>query len=1153
VISIASWVVNYDRIIALRVQYLGLTASLKAAQLSSNLDLMQRSVRSLSTRVKLQTALNSYNNGTNSTATWTSFASDMQSALTAPGEDVLTLQMMVFPNEVTMPGLAGSLLNVTGGNVNVQLLDGSYLGEANGGYPPNLYPNLTLASGNGAEELTYFHYNEERLDATSAIFLGPMQTNNSFALSSITLPVLSVIDPTNIIGFMTVVLDSRLIFEVVTSPVGLGETGVSLLLGPAAEDNEFAEGIPSTNQPFLSNDMASANSSIRFLLAPDETYNNKRHGQRAWGQPDTPFALEQFPAVERAVMMSSDQINNAGGIISTKNEQGIGVSVGYAIPQITLVDWVYVVEESKGEVWTPIVQLRKVLLACVFGTALFIILLVLPVAHYASRPIRRLRDATEKSIVRMDSVPSINKEKNSEASVTISSPESTPSGRMDEKTGMWLSLFTRSHRPDRSQEQYSRATLSNSYPIPETVQTRRMWIQDELSDLTQYFNEMSDELVLFYGKLEERVRQRTAESETAKKAAETANESKTLFIANISHELKTPLNGILGMCAVCLQENDPTKVKRSLEIIYKSGELLHNLLTDLLTFSKNQTGKIQLAESEFPLRDIGTQVKAIFSKQAQDNRVNFSISYEGCRDALGSTDDTADKQYGPPGTGRVKDMMLWGDMQRILQICINLVSNSLKFTPQEGTVSLKIRVLDHPESMESLRMNRSPSRRSSAHSKTSKTSKKYPRLRILSRSDSDTSPPPPIEPRDGRPQLIDAIGEENRSRTSVMSDQAGTAPYNTHKLYLEFVVEDTGPGIRKDLQEKIFEAFVQGDLRLTKKFGGTGLGLSICRQLATLMHGSVSLESTEGAGSKFTLHIPLKLIRARSGSNATSIHEGMQDSRSRRSSHSFGDVPKTATPKPTDAANTDASPPSTSNPSPFSSDSNTRLVGLSQPYFSTATAPMASPPVGDAATRKGSTSSRLRVLVAEDNKVNQEVVVRMLRLEEIFDVHVAKDGQEALDRVKESMATNTPYDLIFMDVQMPNLDGRESTREIRKMGYGKPIVALTAFADEINRKECIESGMSDFMAKPIKRPMLKSMLKQYCPPPPIEEEDEAGEHRPNPTAATNLALSSETDPFGFVGEAAGLKHERTEIEAISPATMSVPRPGLGAKDAGNVV
>jgi osomolarity two-component system sensor histidine kinase SLN1 len=122
------------------------------------------------------------------------------------------------------------------------------------------------------------------------------------------------------------------------------------------------------------------------------------------------------------------------------------------------------------------------------------------------------------------------------------------------------------------------------FRIPGKVKDRKHLIHDELTDLTQTFNEMSDELMMQYEKLEERVQQRTAELELSKKAAEAANESKTLFIANISHELKTPLNGILGMCAVCMSEDDPVKLKRSLGIIYKSGDLLLNLLTDLLTF-----------------------------------------------------------------------------------------------------------------------------------------------------------------------------------------------------------------------------------------------------------------------------------------------------------------------------------------------------------------------------------------------------------------------------------------------------------------------------------------------------------------------------------------------------------------------------------------
>jgi len=266
--------------------------------------------------------------------------------------------------------------------------------------------------------------------------------------------------------------------------------------------------------------------------------------------------------------------------------------------------------------------------------------------------------------------------------------------------------------------------------------------------------------------------------------------------------------------------------------------------------------------------------------------------------------------------------------------------------------------------------------------------------------------------------LVDlAAKEENRSRQSIVSEQFTTsAPFNTHSLRLQFEVEDTGPGIATHLQTKIFEPFVQGDLRLTKKFGGTGLGLSICNQLAKLMHGSISLDSTEGIGSKFVLHLPLKLIRTRSDSNDTSPHNSAPGSA--RSSISIDHAAFGPAPRHHMSENTQQPPSSstTNNGNPyFDTNSKTHLVGLSYPYFSTSKAPMASPSAEDAAQAK---SSRLRVLVAEDNSINQEVVVRMLRLEEIFDVHLAKDGQEALDKVKESMQNNTPYDLIFMDVQM---------------------------------------------------------------------------------------------------------------------------------------
>jgi osomolarity two-component system sensor histidine kinase SLN1 len=123
---------------------------------------------------------------------------------------------------------------------------------------------------------------------------------------------------------------------------------------------------------------------------------------------------------------------------------------------------------------------------------------------------------------------------------------------------------------------------------------------------------------------------------------------------------------------------------------------------------------------------------------------------------------------------------------------------------------------------------------------------------------------------------------------------------------------------------------------------------------------------------------------------------------------------------------------------------------------------------------------KLRVLVADDNSTNIEVVSRLLKLEDVYDVTIAKDGQEAYDLVKANMENNQHFDVIFMDIQMPNLDGLASTRLIRKLGYSSPIVALTAFSEESNIRECMESGMNEFLSKPIRRPALKQVLAKFA-------------------------------------------------------------------------
>jgi osomolarity two-component system, sensor histidine kinase SLN1 len=176
---------------------------------------------------------------------------------------------------------------------------------------------------------------------------------------------------------------------------------------------------------------------------------------------------------------------------------------------------------------------------------------------------------------------------------------------------------------------------------------------------------------------------------------------------------------------------------------------------------------------------------------------------------------------------------------------------------------------------------------------------------------------------------------------------------------------------------------------------------------------------------------------------------------------------------------TAAIPPPGDNLPAHSLNPNPRLVGLSQPYFSV-DMPEAKTTEVKVAGVVEKDQLKPRVLVADDNSTNIEVVSRMLKLEDIYDVTIAKDGQEAYDVVKASMEKNEAFDVIFMDVQMPNVDGLQSTRLIRSMGYTSPIVALTAFSEESNVKECMDSGMNEFLSKPIRRPALKQVLQRFA-------------------------------------------------------------------------
>lgn len=1137
VVAIATWVTNHNFVLSIRSTRLTLTASLKSAQLSSNLALMQILVQQAANRLSPQAALGRYYNGNTSEQNWSRSAEDYDAIFSGDSKTRVAIQAQIYAVNSSQNSVfnrtAMSMLDVVL-PYKIPSGENATLGDPQYGFIEDLYPKFDVITTRYNDTFNTYKgvYQGRTIEQSSYLLSGPYRVNETLSLISITLPIINNTSSIDTLGWLTAVLDASLITNVVNAMEGLDKSGLTLLIGPNNATNNFPSGVVYDSPGYTDTPKSEE---VRFLLPPTQRSGNDRHGQNSVALDPPPFNWDKFQAIEKGFTESTGSTNNAGSIISTRNEENENVAVGYAVVSSPMVDWMVIVEQTHNEVWGPIYNLRNLIIACVFGTMGAMLLLTFPVAHFSSRPIRRLRDATKRTV--------------SPQSFDDSSMSSQHDGAHDDddaalarKEGFFGSIihYRRNQKLNRAEKR--EAERRRQFRIPAKVKDRKHFIHDELTDLTRTFNEMTDELMMQYEKLEERVAQRTAELEQSKKAAEAANESKTLFIANISHELKTPLNGILGMCAVCMSEDDPVKLRRSLGIIYKSGDLLLNLLTDLLTFSKNQVGQqLSLDEKEFKLRDISSQILAIFDKQAKDSGITLAVKFEGPYennlDDTGRPNDFGD--LGPFGLGRLKDMVLYGDQHRILQVVINLVSNSLKFTPQGGAVTLTIRCTG--EAM------MSDSRKASLQSRNSSMRNSKNRMRASSSEVGSVSAATATNYETAN--VINAL-DKTSTFARIMAQERAATPPPGRWLSFEFEVEDSGPGIPEHLHGKIFEPFVQGDLGLSKKYGGTGLGLSICSQLAGLMKGTIGIKSEVGHGSVFTMAIPLKHLSSRADSTASSSNLNLESTTPRRSL-SLTENRNSKTEDALSARSVQSATSAQIATAPaagavaFESDSKPRLVGLSQPFFAS-NAPLESPNsqaaamqrVEAEATKRG---GKVKVLVAEDNKTNQEVVLRMLKLEDVYDVTVAKDGQEALDKVKESMERQTPYNLIFMDVQMPNLDGLQSTRLIRESGFSSPIVALTAYAEESNVKECLDSGMDFFLSKPIRRPALKHVLKTYCPTIPEEE----GETTP-PAAKRSRATasSSSTKPVAVVTGTNTALAPLTVIAGTSDGRRAQDSPGV---------
>ncbi|OAL33499.1 hypothetical protein AYO20_07185 [Fonsecaea nubica] len=1103
ILTVSIWVQIVDRLNNAKWETLSVTANLKATQVAQDISLLGTSVQSIATRNILQSLLRDYNNGNDTQDLYDAMQNNLVDALSGGTDDAVLLQAAVFPRRPRSDGGDGALTGATGrGAASKVVLPFSYqnrsavlLGEGSAGYPPQLYPNLTY--GDEPSDNNFVFYEGKMLDNNSTLFLGPLALQSNTSLISFTVPINNNTSRIDVLGWLTVVVDGKALYNIVESPVGLGKTGEVVIIGPDRPDNLYAENITGRSEP------ANSNIPTRFVLPP----HGDRHPLRA-KDPYLPFPMKAYPAVLRAWCVKTGELNNAGAMMSTHNEENQKISAGFAKVSSDIVNWVVVFGQAHSEVVAPINHLRNTVLACIFSVVGAVILVTFPLAHFAVRPIIALRTAAENSVTTYEAYDPSEKSSDTDSDNALMKPD-----LMQEK-GMNHTLCKRSAR----KKTFVRPV--RVFKIPERVPEHNHVVHDELTDLTRTFNEMADELTIQYGRLEHRVKKRTAELEQSRNAAEAANESKTLFIANVSHELRTPLNGIIGMCAIAMQEEDVGSIRQSLKIIYKSSDLLLHLLNDLLTFSRSSFGQnFAIEEDTFRLSDVGSQLVSIFEKQAREADISLRVVFIGTEPtATGDTDQddpedvilarhdmagaiakpkTSILAKAPADLGPLREIGLRGDKNRILQILMNLVSNALKFTAAKGVVEVRIRCRGfvEPEAMPHVAY-------------TNTTVGQATPSKALQRRDTEYAPP--------------------------KSSMKG--------LLFDFEVEDTGSGIPEHLQQDIFKPFVQGDLALSKKHGGVGLGLAICSQLAGMMGGTITLKSTVDIGSTFTLSLPLRytkeavpsvsdsLARPKPGSVSSSIQfesfstksrrsrEPRQPIRSRQTSlystqdkDSQLDVPRLvgfSQPYLIDGNVSSERVDTVAQPTKQEKKQNVpppnnrlaSIMSVKTPDEANDPAPMKlgeqvkttdnieikapAPPSGTAAE-----ISSLKVLVAEDNPVNQQVILKLLKLEKVDDVTLAEDGEEAFSVVQKSYSevgseNENPrrFSLVLMDIQMPRMDGIESTKKMRELGFDAPILALTAFDHEINRTACREAGMNGFLPKPIKRTALRKILEQYRTP-----------------------------------------------------------------------